>query len=190
MINDRFYVHAPEAPLDETPTRTHKKPKPASRKTGLVRLVKRLVLLFAAFAGLRYLPGQLLAVLPGWQKLLSVCAPADLARLAGQLALLLLVGVLVGAFLEFCKLIWSKKPYKQMAAVLYGLLVSVWELIRNAGGLFLPEPSASKEKPYPAEDAEPFKIDPDLLDKLDDRLEQDFAAAHKNNHTNDQAKEA
>lgn len=186
MINDRFYVHAPEKPLDEAPTRTHKKPKPASRKTGLVRLVKRLVLLFAAFAGLRYLPGQLLAVLPGWQKLLSVCAPADLARLAGQLALLLLVGVLVGTFLEFCKLIWSKKPYKQMAAVLYGLLVSVWELIRNAAGLFLPEPSAREEKPRPAEGTKPFRIDPGLLDQLDDRLEQDFAAARKN----DQTKEA
>ncbi len=181
MINDRFYVHAPEAPLDETPTRTHKKPKPASRKTGLVRLVRGLVLLLVAFAGLRYLPGLLLAALPGWQKLLSVCAPADLARLTGQLALLLPVGVLVGTFLEFCKLIWSKKPYKQMAAFLYGFLLSVWTLIRNAAGLFLP--SVHEEKPYPAEDTEPFRIDPDLLDQLDDRLEQDFAAARKNNKT-------
>ena len=188
MINDRFYVQAPE-PLDEPPTRTHKKPKPASEKTGLVRLVRGLVLLLAAFAGLRYLPGLLLAALPGWQKLLSVYAPADLVKMSGWVALLLPVGVLVGAFLEFCKLIWSKKPYKQMAAFLYGLLVSVWELVRNAAGLFLPEPSASKEEPYPAEDTEPFRIDPDLLDKLDDRLEQDFAAARKNNHTNDQTKE-
>lgn len=183
MINDRFYVHAQEAPLDETPTRTHKKPKPASRKTGLVRLVRGLVLLLAAFAGLRYLPGLLLAALPGWQNLFSVCAPADLARLAGQLALLLPVGVLVGTFLEFCKLIWSKKPYKQMAAFVYGLLVSVLELVKNAAGLFLPTPSAHEEKPYPAEDTEPFRIDPDLLDKLDNRLEQDFAAARKNNQT-------
>lgn len=181
MINDRFYVHAPEAPLDETPTRTHKKPKPASRKTGLVRLVRRLVLLLAAFAGLRYLPGLLLAALPGWQNLFSVCAPADLARLIGQLVLLLPAGVLVGIFLEFCKLIWSKKPYKQMAAFLYGFLLFVWALIRNAAGLFLP--SAREEKPYPAEDTEPFRIDPDLLDQLDDRLEQDFAAARKNNKT-------
>ena len=67
MINDRFYVHAPEEPLDETPTRTHKKPKPASGKPGLVRLVRVLVLLLAAFAGLRYLPGLLRAALPGWQ---------------------------------------------------------------------------------------------------------------------------
>lgn len=183
MINDRFYVHAPEAPLDETPTRMHKKPKLASRKTGLVRLVRGLVLLFAVFAGLRYLPGLLLAALPGWQNLLSVCAPADLARLAGQLALLLPVGVLVGTFLEFCKLIWSKKPYKQMAAFLYRLLFSVWELLRNAAGLFLPEPSAREEKPRPAEGTEPFRIDPDLLDRLDDRLELDFAAARKNNQT-------
>ena len=183
MINDRFYVHAPEAPLDETPTRVHKKPKPASRKTGLVRLGRGLVLLLAVFAGLRYLPGLLLAGLPGWQNLLSVCAPADLARLAGQLALLLPVGVLVGTFLEFCKLIWSKKPYKQMAAFLYRLLFSVWELLRNAAGLFLPEPSAHEEKPYPAEDTEPFRIDPDLLGQLDNRLEQDFAAARKNNKT-------
>lgn len=190
MINDRFYVHAPEKPLDEAPTRTHKKPKPASRKNGLVRLVKRLVLLLAAFAGLRYLPGLLLAVLPGWQKLLSVCAPADLVRLAGQLTLLLPVGVLVGAFLEFCKLIWSKKPYKQIAVFLYRLLFSVWELLWNAAGLFLPEPSAREEKPRPAEGTEPFRIDPGLLDQLDDRLEQDFAAARKNNHTNDQTKEA
>ena len=181
MINDRFYVHAPEAPLNETPTRTHKKLKPASRKTGLVRLVRGLVLLLAAFAGLRYLPGLLLATLPGWQNLFSVCAPADLARLAGQLALLLPVGILVGTFLEFCKLIWSKKPYKQMAAFLYELLLSVWALIRNAGGLFLP--SAREEKPYPAEDTEPFRIDPDVLDQLDNRLEQDFAAARKNNKT-------
>ena len=183
MINDRFYVHAPEEPLGETPTRTHKKPKPASRKTGLVRLVRVLVLLLAAFAGLRYLPGLLLAALPGWQKLLSICAPADLARLAGQLALLLPVGVLVCTFLEFCKLIHVKKPYKQMAAFLYGFLLSVWTLIRNAGGLFLPTPSAHEEKPYPAEDTEPFRIDPDLLDQLDNRLEQDFAAARKNNKT-------
>lgn len=178
MINDRFYVYAPEAPLDETPTRTRKKPKPASRKTGLVRLVRGLVLLLVAFAGLRYLPGLLLAALPGWQKLLSVCAPADLARLTGQLALLLPAGVLVGTFLEFCKLIWSKKPYKQMAAFLYGFLLFVWALIRNAAGLFLP--SAHEEKPYPAEGTEPFRIDPDLLEKLDDRLEQDFAAARNN----------
>ena len=183
MINNRFYVHAQEAPLDETPTRTHKKPKPASRKTGLVRLVRGLVLLLAAFAGLRYLPGLLLAALPGWQNLFSVCAPADLARLAGQLALLLPVGVLVGTFLEFCKLIWSKKPYKQMAAFLYGFLLFVLALIRNAAGLFLPTPSAHEEKPYPAEDTEPFRIDPDLLGQLDDRLEQDFAAARKNNQT-------
>lgn len=183
MINDRFYVHAPEEPLDETPTRTHKKPKSASRKNSLVRPVRGLILLLAAFAGLRYLPGLLLAALPGWQKLLSVCAPADLARLAGQLALLLPVGVLVGTFLEFCKLIWSKKPYKQIAVFLYGLLVSVWELIRNTAGLFLPEPSAREEKPRPTEGTEPFRIDPDLLDQLDDRLEQDFAAARKNNQT-------
>lgn len=186
MINDRFYVHAPEEAMDETPTRTHKKPKPTSRKTGLGRLVRELVLLLAVFAGLRYLPGLLLAALPGWQKLLSVCAPADLARLAGQLVLLLPVGVLVSTFLEFCKLIWSKKPYKQMAAFLYGLLVFVWEIVRNAAGLFLPTPSAREEKPYPAEDTEPFRIDPDLLDQLDqldNRLEQDFAAARKNNQT-------
>ena len=189
MINDRFYVHAPEEAMDETPTRTHKKPKSASRKNGLGRLVKGLILLLVAFAGLRYLPGLLLAALPGWQKLLSVCAPADLARLTGQLALLLPVGVLVGTFLEFCKLIWSKKPYKQMAAFLYGFLLSVWALIRNAAGLFLPTPSAHEEKPYPAEDTEPFRIDPDLLDQLDNRLEQDFAAARKNNQTNDQTKE-
>ena len=180
MINDRFYAHAPEEPLDETPTRTHKKPKPASRKTGLVRLVRGLVLLLAALTGLRYLPGLLLAALPGWQKLLSVCAPADLARLAGQFALLLPVGVLVGTFLEFGKLIWTKKPYKQMAVFLYGALFSVWALLRNAAGLFLPEPSAREEKPRPAEGTEPFKIDPDLLDRLDNRLEQDFAAARKN----------
>lgn len=183
MINDRFYVHAPEEAMDETPTRTHKKPKPASRKTGLVRLVRWLVLLLAAFAGLRYLPGLLLAALPGWQNLFSVCAPADLAQLAGQLALLLPVGVLVGTFLEFCKLIWSKKPHKQMAAFIYELLVSVLELVKNAAGLFLPTPSAHEEKPYPAEDTEPFRIDPDLLDQLDNRLEQDFAAARKNNKT-------
>lgn len=183
MINDRFYVHAPEEAMDETPTRTHKKPKPASRKTGLVRLVRGLVLLLAAFAGLRYLPGLLLAALPGWQNLFSVCAPADLARLAGQLALLLPVSVLVGTSLEFCKLICSKKPYKQMAAFIYELLVSVLELVKNAAGLFLPTPSAHEEKPYPAEDTEPFRIDPDLLDKLDNRLEQDFAAARKNNKT-------
>lgn len=125
----------------------------------------------------------LLAALPGWQNLFSVCAPADLAQLAGQLALLLPVGVLVGTFLEFCKLIWSKKPHKQMAAFIYELLVSVLELVKNAAGLFLPTPSAHEEKPYPAEDTEPFRIDPDLLDQLDNRLEQDFAAARKNNKT-------
>ena len=180
MINDRFYVHAPEAPLNETPTRTRKKPKPASRKTGLVRLVRGLVLLLAVLAGLRYLPGLLLAALPGWQNLFSVCAPADLVRLAGQLALLLPAGILVSIVLEFCKLVHAKKPHKQIAVFLYGFLVSVWELVRTAAGLFLPEASASKEKPRPVEGTEPFRIDPDLLEKLDDRLEQDFAAARNN----------
>ena len=70
-----------------------------------------------------------------------------------------------------------------MAAFIYELLVSVLELVKNAAGLFLPTPSAHEEKPYPAEDTEPFRIDPDLLDKLDNRLEQDFAAARKNNQT-------
>lgn len=181
MINDRFYVHAPEEPLDKTPTRTRKKPKPASEKTGLVRLVRGLVLLLAAFAGLRYLPGLLLAALPGWQELFSVYAPADLVKMSGWVVLLIPVSVLASTLIEFCKLIQARKPYKQMAGFSYDLLLSVWNLLKNTVGIFMPgQTIAEEEKPYPAEDTEPFRIDPDLLDRLDDRLELDFAAARKN----------
>ena len=63
---------------------------------------------------------------------------------------------------------------------LYGFLFSVWELLWNAAGLFLPTLSAREEKPRPAEDTEPFRIDPGLLDQLDDRLEHELLLKQQN----------